>query len=95
MSGRLARGRSYAEAGQVLDLALFQGKVTARLQGSRAQREAMNLSRTADRRPCHCDRWLANACRKRPPPAPKAQPTNGPISSTARYPAANALLPAT
>jgi uncharacterized Zn finger protein len=35
MSGRLARGRSYARAGQVLDFELSQGKVTARVQGSR------------------------------------------------------------
>jgi uncharacterized Zn finger protein len=35
MSGRLARGRSYARAGQVLDFKLTQGKVTARVQGSR------------------------------------------------------------
>jgi uncharacterized Zn finger protein len=35
MSGRLARGRSYARAGQVLDFELAQGKVTARVQGSR------------------------------------------------------------
>ncbi len=37
MSGRLARGRSYARAGQVLDFALAQGKVTARVQGSRVR----------------------------------------------------------
>ena len=37
MSGRLARGRSYARAGQVLDFRLTQGKVTARVQGSRAR----------------------------------------------------------
>jgi uncharacterized Zn finger protein len=37
MSGRLARGRSYARAGQVLDFQLSQGKVTARVQGSRAR----------------------------------------------------------
>jgi uncharacterized Zn finger protein len=37
MSGRLARGRSYARAGQVLDFALSQGKVTARVQGSRVR----------------------------------------------------------
>ncbi len=37
MSGRLARGRSYARAGQVLDFELSQGKVTARVQGSRAR----------------------------------------------------------
>ena len=35
MSGRLARGRSYARAGQVLDFRLSQGKVTAQVQGSR------------------------------------------------------------
>jgi uncharacterized Zn finger protein len=35
MSGRLARGRSYARAGQVLDFQLAQGTVTARVQGSR------------------------------------------------------------
>ena len=37
MSGRLARGRSYARAGQVLDLELSQGKVTAQVQGSRVR----------------------------------------------------------
>ncbi len=37
MSGRLARGRSYARAGQVLDFGLSQGKVTARVQGSRVR----------------------------------------------------------
>jgi uncharacterized Zn finger protein len=36
MSGRLSRGRSYARAGQVLDFELAQGRVTARVQGSRA-----------------------------------------------------------
>jgi uncharacterized Zn finger protein len=35
MSGRLSRGRSYARAGQVLEFELTQGKVTARVQGSR------------------------------------------------------------
>jgi uncharacterized Zn finger protein len=35
MSGRLARGRAYARAGQVLDFDLSQGKVTAEVQGSR------------------------------------------------------------
>ena len=35
MSGRLARGRAYARAGQVLDFELTQGKVTANVQGSR------------------------------------------------------------
>jgi uncharacterized Zn finger protein len=37
LSGRLARGRSYARAGQVLDFELSQGKVTARVQGSRVR----------------------------------------------------------
>ena len=37
MTGRLARGRSYARAGQVLDFELAQGKVTARVQGSRVR----------------------------------------------------------
>ena len=37
VSGRLARGRSYARAGQVLDFELTQGKVTARVQGSRVR----------------------------------------------------------
>ena len=35
MSGRLARGRSYARAGQVLEFSLAQGLVTATVQGSR------------------------------------------------------------
>ena len=35
IGGRLARGRSYARAGQVLDFELSQGKVTAQVQGSR------------------------------------------------------------
>jgi uncharacterized Zn finger protein len=35
LSGRLSRGRSYARAGQVLNFELSQGKVTARVQGSR------------------------------------------------------------
>jgi uncharacterized Zn finger protein len=37
MSGRLARGRAYARAGQVLDFGLTQGKVTAQVQGSRVR----------------------------------------------------------
>ena len=37
MSSRLARGRSYARAGQVLDFSLTQGKVTAQVQGSRVK----------------------------------------------------------
>ena len=34
-SGRLNRGRSYARRGQVLEIAIKPGKVTARVQGSR------------------------------------------------------------
>jgi uncharacterized Zn finger protein len=43
MSGRLARGRSYARAGQVLDFELSQGKVTARVQGSRVRPYQVHL----------------------------------------------------
>ncbi|HUY51428.1 MAG TPA: SWIM zinc finger family protein [Streptosporangiaceae bacterium] len=35
MSGRLARGRNYARRGQVLEFEFTQGKVSARVQGSR------------------------------------------------------------
>ncbi|MBN1877685.1 MAG: SWIM zinc finger family protein [Anaerolineae bacterium] len=35
-SGRLGRGRSYARKGQVLEITIKPGKVTARVQGSRA-----------------------------------------------------------
>ena len=37
MASRLARGRSYARAGQVLDFELSQGKVSAQVQGSRVR----------------------------------------------------------
>jgi uncharacterized Zn finger protein len=37
MGARLQRGRSYARAGQVLDIQIAPGAVTARVQGSRAQ----------------------------------------------------------
>ena len=37
MSGRLQRGRNYARKGQVMEFHLAQGKVTARVQGSRPQ----------------------------------------------------------
>jgi len=46
MSGRLARGRSYARAGQVLEFALDEGKVTARVQGSRVQPYQVRLGVT-------------------------------------------------
>jgi uncharacterized Zn finger protein len=44
MSGRLARGRSYARAGQVLDFELAQGKVTAQVQGSRVRIQVTPLT---------------------------------------------------
>src|ERR1022692_3482634 len=37
MTGRLARGRNYARAGQVLSLDISPGYVTAQVQGSRAK----------------------------------------------------------
>jgi uncharacterized Zn finger protein len=37
MSGRLQRGRNYARKGQVIEFELTQGKVAARVQGSRPQ----------------------------------------------------------
>jgi uncharacterized Zn finger protein len=37
MSGRLSRGRSYARSGQVVAFTLSSGKVTAKVQGSRAK----------------------------------------------------------
>jgi len=37
MSGRLQRGRNYARKGQVIEFSLTQGKVAARVQGSRPQ----------------------------------------------------------
>jgi uncharacterized Zn finger protein len=46
MSGRLARGRSYARAGQVIGFALAKGKVTAKVQGSRVQPYQVSLGVT-------------------------------------------------
>ena len=37
LGGRLARGRAYARAGQVMDLSIESGLVTARVQGSREE----------------------------------------------------------
>ena len=37
VGGRLARGRAYARAGQVIDLSIESGLVTARVQGSRPE----------------------------------------------------------
>jgi uncharacterized Zn finger protein len=41
--GRLARGRTYARKGQVMDFALAPGQVTARVQGSRPQPYAVTV----------------------------------------------------
>jgi uncharacterized Zn finger protein len=46
MSGRLARGRSYARAGQVIEFALAKGKVTAKVQGSRVKPYEVRLGVT-------------------------------------------------
>jgi uncharacterized Zn finger protein len=43
LGGRLARGRSYARRGQVLDVAVGKGEVTARVQGSRPEPYAVSL----------------------------------------------------
>src|SRR5436309_13783088 len=37
IGARLGRGRSYARGGQVLDIAVAKGKVTAKVQGSQPQ----------------------------------------------------------
>lgn len=42
-AGRLSRGRSYARSGQVMDLRVEPGTVTARVQGSRPQPYAVAL----------------------------------------------------
>jgi uncharacterized Zn finger protein len=42
--GRVARGRTYARAGQVLSLAVTPGRVTAAVQGSRTSPYAVELS---------------------------------------------------
>lgn len=45
-AGRLARGRSYARSGQVMDLAVSPGAVTARVQGSAARPYAVSIRLT-------------------------------------------------
>ncbi|HYW10839.1 MAG TPA: SWIM zinc finger family protein [Longimicrobium sp.] len=45
-AGRLARGRSYARSGQVMDLAVSRGAVTARVQGSAARPYAVSIRLT-------------------------------------------------
>jgi uncharacterized Zn finger protein len=42
--GRLARGRTYARKGQVMDFTLTPGRVTARVQGSRPQPYAVTVA---------------------------------------------------
>lgn len=43
IGARLGRGRSYARNGQVLDIKLAKGKVTAKVQGSRPQPYAVTI----------------------------------------------------
>jgi uncharacterized Zn finger protein len=43
IGARLGRGRSYARNGQVLDIKLDQGKVTAKVQGSQARPYAVTI----------------------------------------------------
>lgn len=43
LGGRLQRGRAYARSGQVLDLSIEAGLVTARVQGSRAEPYAVAI----------------------------------------------------
>lgn len=47
VGGRLQRGRNYARRGQVLDLDVAAGSVTARVQGSRAQPYRVRIGITA------------------------------------------------
>src|SRR6188768_542221 len=44
LGGRLTRGRSYARAGQVKSIAVADGKVTAKVQGSRPSPYAVSIS---------------------------------------------------
>ena len=48
MSGRLQRGRNYARRGQVIEFELRQGRVTARVQGSRPQPYKVVFDLTSD-----------------------------------------------
>jgi uncharacterized Zn finger protein len=43
LGGRLARGRSYARRGQVLEVTIDKGRVAARVQGSRPEPYAVSL----------------------------------------------------
>lgn len=53
LGGRLARGRSYARAGQVMDLSIEEGLVTARVQGSREEPYAVTIRV----KPLSSDQW--------------------------------------
>ncbi|GAA4229682.1 putative Zn finger protein [Streptosporangium album] len=55
--GRLSRGRSYARSGQVLDLEIAPGLVTARVQGSRRTPYKVGIEIAA----YDADRWRALA----------------------------------
>jgi uncharacterized Zn finger protein len=50
VGGRLTRGKTYARAGQILDLAIEPGEIVATVQGSRAEpyRARIGLTRFAD-----------------------------------------------
>lgn len=47
VGGRLQRGRTYARKGQILDMVLAAGAVTARVQGSRARPYRVRIGLTA------------------------------------------------
>jgi uncharacterized Zn finger protein len=47
LGGRLSRGRAYARRGQVLDIAIDEGRVTATVQGSRKDPYAVTIRVTA------------------------------------------------
>src|SRR3954469_19484019 len=44
VGGRLARGRTYARQGQVLSIDITEGKVTARVQGSRPEPYSVSIA---------------------------------------------------
>jgi uncharacterized Zn finger protein len=63
--GRLSRGRSYARAGQVLELTIAPGLVTARVQGSRPKPYAVSIAFAAVSEPAwgRIERRLAGQAR--------------------------------
>jgi uncharacterized Zn finger protein len=52
-SGRLSRGRSYARSGQVLNIDITTGRVTAKVQGSRSQPYKVKI----DIKPLSDEQW--------------------------------------